>query len=251
MSTTVWSASASLSLNTIVAPTESRRVAGLLFKVVVAGTTGSSEPNWPTTINQRVYDNDVEYISFKAVFSELQNITPSSVIELFELKLNQDLHGTNETRYFHNGSSLNLNGEIKWNGNFYQRFPIQVEGFEFKGGQLPRPTLTISNATGLISALLLGINEITPGNDLLGAIFTRRRTNAKFLPHDNFVGNNPFGTPDETVEDAKQIFTIARKSTENREIVQFELASALDMANVRCPNRICTRKEFPSIGTFT
>ena len=113
-----------------------------------------------------------------------------------------------------------------------------------------------------MSALLINVNDPTladpndpdsggtVGNDLIGSIFTRRRTNAKFLSHANFVGNNPFGTPDETVEDAKQIFTIARKSTENREIVQFELASALDMANVRCPNRICTRKDFPSIGTF-
>jgi len=190
----------------------------------------------------------------KEYISELQNITPSSIIELFELKLDQDLHGLNETRYFHSGSSLNFNGEIKWNGNFYQRFPIQAEGFEFKGGKLPRPTLTISNATGVISSLLLRINNPTfggtVGNDLIGAIFTRIRTNAKFLPHENFVGDNPFGTPDETVEDAKQIFTIARKSTENREIVQFELAAALDMANVRCPNRIITRREFPSIGTF-
>lgn len=198
----------------------------------------------------------------KEYISELQNITPSSIIELFQLKLIKKLHGSDETRYFHSGSSLNFNGEIKWNGNFYQRFPIQAEGFEFKGGKLPRPTLTISNATGVISALLLRINDPalrdandpdsggTVGNDLIGSIFTRIRTNAKFLPHENFVGDNPFGTPDETVEDAKQIFTIARKSTENREIVQFELAAALDMANVRCPNRIITRREFPSIGTF-
>ena len=68
----------------------------------------------------------------------------------------------------------------------------------------------------------------------------------------SFLATEPaiFGTPDENVEDAKQIFSVARKSTENREIVQFELAAALDMANVRCPNRICTRKDFPSIGTF-
>ena len=182
--------------------------------------------------------------------SELQNINPSSVIELFELKTSLSLHGADQTYYFHNGSNLNVNQEIIWNGNSYQRFPIQAEGFEYKGGQLPRPTLTISNATGFVSALLNDVNETTPANDLTGAIFTRRRTNAKFLSHANFVGNNPFGTPDENVEDAKQIFTIARKSTENREIVQFELAAALDMANVKCPNRICTRKDFPSIGTF-
>ena len=194
--------------------------------------------------------------------SELQNANPSAVIELFELQLKKALHGSNQIYYFHNGSNLNFNREIIWNGNSYQRFPVQVEGFEYKGGQLPRPTLTISNATGFMSALLINVNDPTladpndpdsggtVGNDLIGSIFTRRRTNAKFLSHANFVGNNPFGTPDETVEDAKQIFTIARKSTENREIVQFELASALDMANVRCPNRICSRKDFPSIGTF-
>ena len=182
--------------------------------------------------------------------SELQNINPSSVIELFELKTSLSLRGADQTYYFHNGSNLNLNQEIIWNGNSYQRFPIQAEGFEYKGGQLPRPTLTISNATGFVSALLIDVNETTPANDLTGAIFTRRRTNAKFLSHANFVGNNPFGTPDENVEDAKQIFTIARKSAENREIVQFELAAALDMANVKCPRRICTRKDFPSIGTF-
>ncbi len=182
--------------------------------------------------------------------SELQNINPSAVIELFELQLKQALHGSDDIYYFHSGSSLNLNGEIKWNGNNYQRFPIQAEGFEYKGGQLPRPTLIVSNATGFLSALLISVNTVTVGNDLLGAIFTRRRTNAKFLPNDNFVGDNPSGAVDETVEDAKQIFTVARKSTENREIVQFELAAALDMANVRCPNRICTRGDFPSIGTF-
>jgi len=182
--------------------------------------------------------------------SELQNINPSAVIELFELQLKQELHGSDDIYYFHSGSSLNLNGEIKWNGNNYQRFPIIAEGFEFKGGQLPRPTLTISNATGFLSALLISVNTVTSGIDLLGSVLTRRRTNAKFLPNDNFIGNNPSGAVDETVEDKKQIFTVARKSAENRDIVQFELASALDMENVKAPNRICTRKDFPSIGTF-
>ena len=45
--TTVWSAGASLSLNTIVAPTADKRLAGMFFKVTSAGTTGSSEPSWP------------------------------------------------------------------------------------------------------------------------------------------------------------------------------------------------------------
>ena len=41
-----------------------------------------------------------------------------------------------------------------------------------------------------------------------------------------------------------------RKATENREIVEFELAAVFDLAGVRAPKRQCTRSLFPSIGTF-
>ena len=41
---TVWSAGANLSLNTLIAPTESKRVAGLFFKVTTAGTTEVVNP---------------------------------------------------------------------------------------------------------------------------------------------------------------------------------------------------------------
>ena len=148
MSTTVWSASASLSLNTIVAPTESNRVAGLFFKVTVAGTTGSSEPNWPKTINQTVYDNNVQYVSFSAVFSDLQPINPSAIIELFLLQLDNSLHGATTHYRFHAGSNLNANGQIRWAGNNYLRFPVEATGFAYQRGQIPRPRLAISNATG-------------------------------------------------------------------------------------------------------
>tara|TARA_R100000329_G_scaffold141168_1_gene123816 strand:- start:575 stop:1150 length:576 start_codon:yes stop_codon:yes gene_type:complete len=189
-------------------------------------------------------------VSTDKIVSELQNLSPSAVIELFELQLKNDLHGTDDVYYFHSGSSLNLNSKIKWNGKDYLRFPIEASGFEYTGGKLPRPQLTVSNATGLITTLLLQVNQVTPGNDLIGAIFTRKRTLARFLPNDNFVGDNPSGAVDETAEFPREIYTVARKSSETREIVQFELSSPLDLENVKAPKRICTRKNFPSIGTF-
>ena len=74
---------------------------------------------------------------------------------------------------------------------------------------------------------------------------------ARFLDAVNFPGNtNPLGTPDPTAEFKRQVFTVDRKSTENREVVEFELAGAIDMAGVRAPKRQCTRALFPSIGTF-
>ena len=186
-----------------------------------------------------------------AVFSNLQSINPSAIIELFTLQLSTALHGANTIYRFHAGSNLNANGKIVWNGNEYLRFPIQASGFAFQRGQLPRPKISISNATGLISSILLSVNEETNGNDLTGATVTRIRTLAKFLDAVNFEGNtNPYGTPDPNAEFPQEIYSIDRKSTETREVVEFELAAPTDLAGVRIPKRQCTRSIFPSIGTF-
>ena len=244
-----WTANTSLSVGDIIAPTAVST--GLFFKVTVAGTTGSSEPSWASSIGEIVYDNNVRYLSFSATFSDLQPINPSAIIELFTLQLNNTLHGANTIYRFHAGSNMNANGQIVWAGNSYQRFPIQVSGFAFQNGQIPRPKLVVSNATGLISAILLTVNQITTGNDLTGATVTRIRTLAKYIDAANFSGgSNPYGTPDPTAEFPKEIYSIDRKATETREIVEFELASVLDLVGVTCPKRQCTRAEFPSIGTF-
>ena len=190
-------------------------------------------------------------MSSSAIVSDLQNINPSSIIELFTLTLNSTLHGASTVYRFHAGSTLNSNGEIVWAGNTYQRFPIKAEGFAFQKGQLPRPTLTVSNALGTITAILLNVNSTTTGNDLTGATVTRIRTLARFIDAVNFPENvNPYGTPDPTAEFPQEIYKIDRKSAENREFVQFELAAVFDLAGIRAPKRQCTRAEFPSIGTI-
>ena len=194
-----------------------------------------------------------------AVFSNLQSINPSAIIELFTIQLDTTLHGESTIYRFHAGTSLNANGQIKWQDNFYFRFPIQASGFAFQRGQLPRPKLIISNA-GLstissavdnfsVSAILNEVNKITPGNDLTGSTVTRLRTLAKFLDKENFSDRlNP--TEDKTAEFPKEIYKIDRKSAENREVVEFELAAPTDLAGVRIPGRRATRNDFPSIGTF-
>ena len=190
-------------------------------------------------------------MSTTAIVSNLQNLNPSAIIELFTLQLDNSLHGATTVYRFHAGTSLKDNGEIIWAGNSYQRFPIQAEGFAFKKGQLPRPTLTVSNALGTITAILLSVNTTTAGNDLTGATVTRIRTLARFLDAANFPSNvNPYGTPDSTAEFPQEIYKIDRKSAENREVVQFELAAVFDLAGIRSPKRQCTRAEFPSIGTI-
>ena len=183
------------------------------------------------------------------IFSSLQDINPSAIIELFTLQLSTSLHGANTIYRFHAGSNLNANGKIVWAGNEYLRFPVQASGFAFQKGQLPRPKLIISNATGLISSILLSVNETTTGNDLTGATVTRIRTLAKFIDAVNFAdGTN--ATADNTAEFPQEIYSIDRKATESREVVEFELAAPTDLAGVRIPGRQATRSIFPAIGTF-
>ena len=184
-----------------------------------------------------------------SVISNIQSINPSSIIELFTLTTTAALHGSDATYRFHAGTSLNSNGEIVWAGNSYQRFPVQAEGFAYQKGQIPRPTLTVSNVLGTITSILLTVNQTTTGNDLTGATVTRIRTLAKFIDAVNFVGGvNPYGTPDPNAEFPQEIYTIDRKSQETREVVSFELAAPIDLAGVRAPKRQCTRAQFPSIG---
>ena len=202
-------------------------------------------------------------IDNKPVFSDIQGVAPSAIIELFTLELREKLHypennpdGLDTVYRFHAGTSLNANGEIQWNNQTYQRIPVTAEGFAYQKGQLPRPKLIVSNIQGIMSAILLLVNKVTSGNDLMGATVTRIRTLARFLDAANFPpigGNppeNPFGTPDPDAEFPREIYTIDRKASENRDVVEFELAAAFDLVGVRAPKRQCTRKLFPSLGSF-
>ena len=182
--------------------------------------------------------------------SELQKLNPSARIELFVLELVEGLHYATgnpsnvPTIYrFHSGTNMNTNANIIWQGNTYQRFPISFEGAEFTGrGQVPRPVLTVANLGGIsrsgsvitVTDLMIFVNLTTPHNDLAA----------------NFPSNNnPFGTPSSN-ELPQEIFFIDRKTTESRDIVQFELVGALDQANLKLPKRQVTRKDFAGVGTF-
>ena len=198
-------------------------------------------------------------------FEELNKINPSSVIELFELELTVGLHiptgnpdNLDTVFRFHAGANINNFGQIKFGTNLYQRVALKAEGFENTStGTIPRPTLTFSNLGGItkdttvmtMSDFLNIVNKVTPGNDLLNAKVTRLMPLASALHNDNFTGNNPFGTPStDRLQD--RIYYIDRKAIENRQIVQFELVSVLDMQNKKIPARIVTRDLFPAAGTF-
>ena len=198
--------------------------------------------------------------------SELQSLTPSAKIELFVMELVEGLHyatgnpSSVPTIFrFHAGTNMKTNSNIVWQNDTYERFPIVAEGFAFEGkGQIPRPTLTMSNLGGItrsgvaitVTDLLIIVNLTTPHNDLLNAKITRRQVLASSLDAQNFENNtNPFGSPNNN-ELPQEIYFIDRKVAESRNLVQFELVGDLDKQNLKLPKRQVTRNEFPSIGGF-
>ena len=147
-------------------------------------------------------------MSTTPIITDLQKINPSAIIELFTLETDATLHGSAQTYRFHNGTNLNNNSDITWAGNQYLKMPIQAEGFAYQKGQLPRPTLTISNALGTITAILLNVNTVTVGNDLTGATVTRIRTLARYLDAVNFPITTTSTTTTTTIADPADAETV-------------------------------------------
>jgi lambda family phage minor tail protein L len=187
------------------------------------------------------------------VYEELLSSGPFAIIELFQLKTFESMHGSDNEYYFHAGRNRKTTEptntddivsaySIYYNGHTYLPLPIEATGFEFKGdGGLPRPTIRVANLNSNITQLLLGVNEVTPGNDLNGAQVTRIRTLSRFLDGSNWEnGVNPYGNPstDEAAQMPQEIYYIDRKVAETRDFVEFEMVSSLDLANARAPRRL-------------
>jgi lambda family phage minor tail protein L len=96
-----------------------------------------------------------------------------------------------------------------------------------------------SCASAISTAPSLALSSRLP-NGLEGAKVTRIRTLARYIDGVNFPGGtNPLGTPDPTAEFPREIYYIDRKASENRDLIEFELAAAFDLVGVRAPKRQC------------
>lgn len=237
MAATAWAASTAFAVGDIRRAT-TVQASGLWFRCTTAGTSGSSEPSWPTDVGNTTNDNTVVWTAFSSVYEELSVLAPSAIIELFELHLDSTLHGSSDVYRWHSGVNNQVTGNLVWNGETYFRVPVQADGFEFKNsGTLPRPTLTIANTDSTVTAILLLVNAITVGNDLAGAEVRRIRTLKKFLDAANFAAGNSNADPYASFPEER--YFIDRKASEDRTQVTFELASKFDLAGQKIPKRQC------------
>lgn len=167
------------------------------------------------------------------ISTDVQKLEVGAEIRLFEL----DATGIGGTlQRFHGYAQV---GPIWWQGNQYDPWAIQAEGFEQVGeGQQPTPTLSVGNIgqdadgnpiPGVISALCIQLD------DLVGARVVVRRTLGKYLDARNFPDGNPSASPDEEL--APEIWIVQQKTSDLPEVVEFELSSALDFNGQQLPGR--------------
>jgi lambda family phage minor tail protein L len=150
----------------------------------------------------------------------LTNLVQDAKIYLYEIDL--AALGVTDKYRFH---SENKVGTIIWNDRAFTEMPVQIEGFEISGrGQLPTPTMTVSNVFGLFSDL------VSEYDGLVGAKVTRFVTTPDHL---NQVGDNY------TITDPDEWFISSY--TDNAIAVSFTLKSSFDLQGVKLPNRIILR----------
>jgi lambda family phage minor tail protein L len=155
--------------------------------------------------------------------TEIQKLQPSARLEFFVL--DATVCGGGITR-FHNYVD---NGPLTWQGEVYDPWGMQAEGFNLSADSQARPRVTLANPNGAISALCMAYD------DFIGAKLTRKRTMARYLDAVNFPGGNPTADPAQTFPD--DVWFVERKLSETRVQVEFELSSAYDLAGRTLPRR--------------
>lgn len=165
---------------------------------------------------------------------ELAKLEQNALIELFEVDLRslKDADGINGEVYRFYAGKNELSQSIVWQGKQYDPFGVKAEGFELSGqGPSNRPTLTIANVNGFVTALCNRFEQC------LGAVVCRRLVYMQFLDAVNFKDGNKQADP---TQEALSYFVIEQLSTLKRDVAQFTLALPSETDNALIGARMIT-----------
>jgi lambda family phage minor tail protein L len=170
-----------------------------------------------------------------AVAVETQKLSsPDALIHLYHLDTTV-IGGTLELFWTPSVDASNPAAPVRiaFGGQEYTPYPIEAEGFEWRGkGPAPRPRIRVSNIENIAGSL------VVVSGDLVGAKITRTRTYAKFLDGMPSADPNAYIEPD--------IWYVERKVQHNPTIIEWELSSILDQQGRYLPSRqllrdVCTQ----------
>ncbi|MCS5452492.1 phage minor tail protein L [Enterobacter huaxiensis] len=178
------------------------------------------------------------------LLNDLQKLEPGSKIRLIEIdgtKFDAMLHRFHANTIPHTEAEVNsavsagkdLAAKSIWfDGNEYSPFPYEINGMEASSdGSSAEPTLRVANLDGVITSLCLHFA------DYVGAQVTVIDTLNHYLDAKNFPAGNKTADPHQCY---KQVWYIDSKVTETNEIVEFKLASPLDLQGLVIPTRQIT-----------
>lgn len=160
---------------------------------------------------------------------ELEKLEQSAMIRLFDV----DLTGMGgPLSRFHSGLNEKMEPVI-WQGYVYSGFPAKMDGIKRTAqGASNRPTLTLSNVTGIVTGLFSQYNE------LVGGIVYVRDVYAKFLDKENFIDNI---NPDEDKnQEYVSYYKIQKPNSINAQSATFELSLPMEADNKLIPANIIT-----------
>ena len=183
------------------------------------------------------------------ITADYQKLEPGNEIRLLEI--DGSVFGMDDVLYFHGHSIAHSESEILaaggdesrlpakpiwWQGNEYMPWPCIIEGIESTtSGRDSQPSLKVANIDASITALCLYYD------DLVQAKVTVHDTLAKYLDARNFPEGNAAADP---TQEKRKVFFIDAKSEETNEVIEFTLASPMDLQGIMIPTRqlhsICT-----------
>ncbi|QPB42233.1 phage minor tail protein L [Rodentibacter haemolyticus] len=165
---------------------------------------------------------------------DLAKLEQNALIELFEVDLRslRDKDGMNGELYRFYAGKNELSQPIVWQEKNYDPFGVKAEGFELSGqGPSNRPTLTLANINGMLTALCERFEQC------LGGIVRRRLVYMHYLDAVNFKGGNKQADP---TQEAISYFVIEQLSSLKRDIAQFTLALPSETDNALIGARMIT-----------
>jgi len=161
------------------------------------------------------------------IASDIQLLDAGKEVKLYEIDTTALVGGS--INRFHPGTD-EFNTDITWDGNVYQAWPVKATGFEKTGeGTIARPRIQVANVLGTF------YNLNTQFQDLVGSPVTRISTFVKYLDAANFTAGNPSADPTQKLPD--EIFVVHRKLSENKKMVEYELAPPWDVEGITLPRR--------------
>lgn len=129
------------------------------------------------------------------------------------------------------------NEPITFGGIKYQPYPLEATGFAINSkGASNRPTLTLSNMFGLVTAL-------EAENKILGAVVWRKQVYAKYLDPINFIDGNPYADSQAV---AVAEYRIEAVKSLNKNIATLELAVPAESDGLKIPRRVIISNTSPS-----